>query len=253
MNFETKWDYKRMLMSLFVNVNVQATKVLNEANFEQRTTSLTGTFQEFCANIVTLNEAGLTRLRDITKHSDGRYAELTFEQVFTPAGESLLKEPYSLDPDVKSNLKAMLARQIVTGVSDSPLISASGEILEGLTLSSLMTPDQIRENARNQLRIMGENEILDSTKQGVDSDQEDIERLKVQMHIFGVKVFRDAIASGLRWDEIICSLGTVSKSLTSQASTKGNWSPEDAQSRAKKVFEMGFNRLVVFYREDIKH
>lgn len=85
------------------------------------------------------------------------------------------------------------------------------------------------------------------------ANQVEIDQLNVRMHQFGGKVYRDALASGLTWDEIICALGTTSKALASGAVKAGNGSPHDVFERAHKVFTMGFNRQVVFVREDIQH
>lgn len=162
MQFQTKFQHYMTLMSLFLVRDIQKTRVFNEGNYRPGMI----TFQETCANIVALHDAGLTRLREVRKNKAGEFVELAFEQVFTPAGESLRREQlrYELDPEIKKNQMAMLERMAITGESSGPLINSSGDFLGGVSMSSFFSPEQIREHAKRQLNLMNENDAFDAAK-----------------------------------------------------------------------------------------
>lgn len=162
MQFNTKFQHYMTLMSLFLVRDIQKTRVFNEDNFRP----MGSTFQDVCANIVALHEAGLTRLREVRKNNSGQFVELKFEQVFTPAGEALRNEQlrYEMEPDVKRRHRDKLERMAITGESSGPLINSSGEVLDGASMNSLFSPDQIREHAKQQLKLMDEADIFDAAK-----------------------------------------------------------------------------------------
>jgi len=115
-------------------------------------------FQDRCEAIVSLHDAGLTRLREIKK-IDGKYTELTFEHYFTAAGDAVLNGPapqLTLSADTRRSLEAYLTRQSVAGDCDSPLINSSGQTVG--VLSDFLTQDQIKANAKDQLDLLNRRE-----------------------------------------------------------------------------------------------
>jgi len=160
--FNAKFQHYMTLMSLSLVRDIQKTRVFNEENFRP----IGSTFQVACANIVALHDAGLTRLREERKNKSGEFVEMTFEQVFTPAGEALRNEQlrYEMEPEVKKRQRAMLERMAITGESSGPLINSSGEVLDGVSMNSLFSPEQIREHAKQQLKIMDESDVFDAAK-----------------------------------------------------------------------------------------
>lgn len=167
MNFDTQFNYWKSLMTLSANIEVKKTLRMTEANYKSRFHPNLGSFQKICEDVFSLHEAGLTRLRDIKKHTNGQYQEITFDQLFTQAGEALLKDPprFELSEDTKKMLKERLERQIYTGTNDSPLVTGTGEPIDGLTLSSFMSPEQIKEIAKQQLKLLQDSEQFDKAKQ----------------------------------------------------------------------------------------
>lgn len=162
MEFATKFQHYMTLGALLLARDIQKTRVFNEGNFRP----MGSTFQVTCANIVALHDAGLTRLREVKKNKQGEFVELTFEQVFTPAGESLRKEQlrYEFEPEFKQKQRAMLERMAITGESSGPLMNSSGEVVNGVSMNSYFSPDQIREHAKQQLKLMDENDVFDAAK-----------------------------------------------------------------------------------------
>lgn len=165
MQFTTKFQHYMTLTALWINLDILKTGVCNEANF--RTPGIS--FQEMCANIVALHDAGLTRLRDVRKNDRGEFVELAFEELFTPAGEALRNQQlrFELEPDVKDKQRRMLERMAITGESCEPLINSSGDVVAGV-MNTFLSPDQIREHAKRQLRIMAENDLFDGAKEPPD-------------------------------------------------------------------------------------
>lgn len=83
--------------------------------------------------------------------------------------------------------------------------------------------------------------------------QSEIDQLQLKMHQFGEQVYRDALASGLTWDEAVCALGTTAKALAKLAANAGDGTTKNCIERAQKVMTMGFGREVLFVREDLEH
>lgn len=115
-------------------------------------------FQSICEGLILAHEMGLCRLRDILRErGGGRVIEIVFEVMHTPAGEAFMKgapPKLKLSEEGSSSLRRHLERQAETGDGSGPMINGLGEVVG--KQSDFMTKEQIMANAREQLRILDE-------------------------------------------------------------------------------------------------
>lgn len=69
-------------------------------------------------------------------------------------------------------------------------------------------------------------------------------KLQTNIGLLAAKVFKEAMASGLTWDESIAALGVAAKVLADGAEKEGDGTTPDCHAHAQKRFAEGFAQQV---------